>query len=144
VLFVHGRGGHLAELQRRRRRSGNGRVSRSRHHMSNDRHRPVYPTTQHVQLVTRGKQNVPHLGSPRIWLTSGKGEEAYKGTGKLTGCRAIITGADSGIGRAVAIAFTHEGADVSQSVKACRTVPCFDRTPVHRIREGLAGTCSLR
>jgi len=40
------------------------------------------------------------------------GEESYKGCGKLTGKKAIITGGDSGIGRAVAIAFSREGADV--------------------------------
>jgi hypothetical protein len=40
------------------------------------------------------------------------GEETYRGSGKLTGKAAVITGADSGIGRAVAIAFAREGADV--------------------------------
>lgn len=40
------------------------------------------------------------------------GEESYQGSGKLKGKRAVITGGDSGIGRAVAIAFAKEGADV--------------------------------
>src|SRR3954453_1930583 len=40
------------------------------------------------------------------------GEESYRGSGRLTGKAAVITGADSGIGRAVAIAFAREGADV--------------------------------
>jgi NAD(P)-dependent dehydrogenase (short-subunit alcohol dehydrogenase family) len=40
------------------------------------------------------------------------GEESYQGSGKLTGKAAVITGGDSGIGRAVAIAYAREGADV--------------------------------
>jgi hypothetical protein len=40
------------------------------------------------------------------------GEESYRGSGRLSGKAAVITGADSGIGRAVAIAFAREGADV--------------------------------
>ena len=40
------------------------------------------------------------------------GEQSYKGHGRLAGKKTIITGGDSGIGRAVAIAFAREGADV--------------------------------
>jgi NAD(P)-dependent dehydrogenase (short-subunit alcohol dehydrogenase family) len=40
------------------------------------------------------------------------GEESYRGTGRLAGKKAVITGADSGIGRAVAIAYAREGADL--------------------------------
>jgi NAD(P)-dependent dehydrogenase (short-subunit alcohol dehydrogenase family) len=40
------------------------------------------------------------------------GEDSYRGSGRLEGKAAVITGADSGIGRAVAIAFAREGADV--------------------------------
>ena len=44
--------------------------------------------------------------------TPDHGEQSYRGSGRLTGKATVITGADSGIGRAVAIAYAREGADV--------------------------------
>ncbi|MEK6342508.1 MAG: SDR family oxidoreductase [Curtobacterium sp.] len=57
-------------------------------------------------------QQQPPGSDQELDPTADHGECSYRGSGKLTGKRAVITGGDSGIGKAVAIAFAREGADV--------------------------------
>jgi NAD(P)-dependent dehydrogenase (short-subunit alcohol dehydrogenase family) len=71
------------------------------------------------------------------------GEKSYRGSGRLKGRRALITGGDSGIGRAVALAFAREGADVAINYLSEREEPDARET-VRAIEESGQRCATLR
>lgn len=83
--------------------------------MSRDQYTFVDPAKLYADIDLK-KQHQPEPGlDAELDPKADLGEETYRGTGRLTGRKALITGADSGIGAATAIAFAREGADVAMS-----------------------------
>ncbi|MCZ7475566.1 SDR family oxidoreductase [Micromonospora sp. WMMC273] len=116
--------------------------------MSEDQFTQQHPAEQYGQREGQpSQQQTPPGNEQEMGPKPDHGEESYRGSDRLTGKRAIITGGDSGIGRAVAIAFAREGADVlvtyladEEEKDARETVALIEQAG----RTGVAVRCDLR
>ncbi|MFE9848594.1 SDR family oxidoreductase [Streptomyces sp. NPDC005576] len=114
--------------------------------MPNDEQRPGDPVTKHPQPdFPQQEQAHPGWTGP-MDPPPDHGEESYRGHGLLADRKAVVTGGDSGIGRAVALAFAREGADVlfthlaSEEKDAAETVRLVEDAG----RRAVAVACDIR
>lgn len=116
--------------------------------MSEDQYTPQDPTEQYGQQQGQPPQQQSTPGSEQeMGPKPDHGEDSYRGSDRLSGKRAVITGGDSGIGRAVAVAFAREGADVlisylgdEEEADARETVRLVEQAG----RTGVAVRCDVR
>ncbi|KKK07661.1 SDR family oxidoreductase [Micromonospora sp. HK10] len=116
--------------------------------MSEDQYTRQDPTEQYGQQQGQPPQQQSAPGSEQeMGPKPDHGEESYRGSDRLSGKRAVITGGDSGIGRAVAIAYAREGADVlisylgdEEEADARETVSIVEQAG----RKGVAVRCDVR